>query len=156
VSAIDIASLLSPDRVVVGLRAVNKDSLLNELARRAAPAAGIEAGVIHDALEARERLGSTGAGRGIAIPHAQLPGLRSFVGLFVRLDRLLDYEAIDDEPVDLVFLLLSPGVGRDHVRALSAVARRLRHRATVQQLREAHSAVEIHRLLTQGATTRAS
>jgi PTS system nitrogen regulatory IIA component len=132
----EVADFLKPDGVVVGLRPANKELLLRELADRAGPAAGLEAKRILDALLAREELGSTGVGHGIAVPHARIEGLGRLFGLFARLDKAIDFSAIDEQPVDLVFLLLIPfGAGSEHLAALAAVSRRLRDKAVMQQLR---------------------
>ena len=149
----EIADLIKPDGVIVGFNASSKPHLLAELARRAAAATGLSQKQIADALEARERLGSTGVGAGIAIPHAKLAALSRFFGLFARLDRPIDYDAIDGQPVNLVFLLLIPGNTREHLGALAAVSRRLRDEKTANLVRVAkspgtfttHSAAEWHR-----------
>ena len=143
-----ITDLVTPDRVIVRLQAHSKSHLLAELARRAAIATGLAQGQIGDALEAREALGSTGVGAGIAIPHAQITGLQHFYGLFVRLDRPIDYDAIDGRPVDLVFLLLIPANNKEHLQALASVSRRLRDRAIGAALRGAKGAREAHEALT--------
>lgn len=122
----DIADLISRDHVFAGLRVGGKAQLLDELARRAAPALGIGAQTIADALAAREALGSTGVGQGIAMPHARIPGLGRLYGLFVRLDQPIDFAAIDEQKVDLVFLLLTPAEGGTaHLTALALVSRDL-------------------------------
>jgi nitrogen PTS system EIIA component len=142
-----IADLLKPEDVVVGLRASDKGQLLAELARRAA-AAHIDAATIAGALQARERLGSTGLGKGFALPHARIPGLTSFFGAFVRLARPIDFQAIDDQPVDLVFLLLIPNdAGNDHVAALAAISRRLRDAEVLRQARKTADAAALYQLL---------
>lgn len=138
----EIAEFLSPERVIVGLAARGKGQLLRELARRvAASCEGIPADAVVAALEARESLGSTGLGKGFALPHARLEGLTRFVGLFARLARPIDYDAIDGAPVDLVFLLLMPAEpGNAHVAALAAVSRRFRDPETATRLRGADAA----------------
>ncbi len=103
----EITDLIAPYRVIIDLQASTKTQLLAELARRAATATGLPQKQIGDALQARETLGSTGVGAGIAIPHAQITELDGFYGLFVRLRRPIDYDAIDGHPVDLMFLLPS-------------------------------------------------
>ena len=122
-----IADLLAPGQVVLDLRVPDKRRLIGEIARRAAAPAGVPAEAIAEALEARERLGSTGMGAGIALPHARLAAVERPVGLFARLRPALDFDAIDGEAVDLVFLLLLPArAGGDHLDVLARVARRLR------------------------------
>jgi len=145
---VDLADLIAPDRVILRLQVSSKSHLLADLSRRAATATGLPQKQIADALEARERLGSTGVGAGIALPHAQLAGLGAFYGLFARLDRPLDYDAIDGRPVDLVFLLLIPANATEHLQALAAIARRLRDTGTAAALRAATTAPEMHAALT--------
>jgi nitrogen PTS system EIIA component len=131
-----IADFLTPDGVIAGLRPVDKAQLLRELAHRAGPAAGVETQVVLDALLARENLGSTGVGHGIAVPHARIDGIGRLFGLFARLEKPIDFAAIDEQPVDLVFLLLIPSsAGGEHLAALAAVSRRLRDKDVLRQLR---------------------
>ena len=147
----EIRDLLEPDRVVLGLPARDKAALLTELANRAGKAAKLDPEKIRVALEAREQLGSTGVGHGIAIPHARIKGLKQLLGLFARLERPIDFAAVDDEPVDLAFLLLIPAeAGNEYLAALSAVSRRLRDREAVRKIRIAADASELHRLLAGG------
>ena len=132
----ELADFLNPDGVIPGLRPSDKTQLLRELARRAGPAVGLEAQIILDALLAREGLGTTGVGHGIAVPHARIDGVGRLLGLFARLEKPIDFAAIDEQPVDLVFLLLIPsGAGSEHLAALAAVSRRLRDKDTLRQLR---------------------
>ena len=145
----EITDLLTPDRVMAALRVNDKAQLLTELARRASGPAGIPASAIREAVETRERLGSTGVGAGIAIPHAQIAGLDSFYGLFVRLARHIDYDAVDGRPVDLVFLLLIPTNNKQHLQALACISRRLRDQTVANELRRAKDAREIHEVLTE-------
>ena len=122
-----LTDLLTRDHVLFGVRARNKAALLKHCAAQAAAASGAAAEDIFAALSARERLGSTGFGRGFALPHARVEGVRKLLGLFARLARPIPFDAIDGAPVDLVFLLLiPPGAGTDHVAALAAVARAMR------------------------------
>jgi PTS system nitrogen regulatory IIA component len=100
----------------------------------------------------RERLGSTGVGRGVAIPHGKLAKLDRLVGLFARLDKPIDFEALDGEPVDLIFLLLAPeGAGADHLKALARIARLLRDEKIAEQLRAARDESALRALLTSPA-----
>jgi PTS system nitrogen regulatory IIA component len=143
-----IVELLAPADVIVGLRVNSKDALIRDLARRAAAATGIDAGVIANALVSREQLGSTGLGKGFALPHARVPGLTRFFGAFARLARPIDYQAIDAAPVDLVFLLLIPaGAENEHVAALAAISRRLRNTEILAGVRKAATAAALHALL---------
>jgi PTS system nitrogen regulatory IIA component len=138
----DIADFITSDRVALDLRVRDKAQLLQELAKRAeASGGGIPAAQILTALRSREELGSTGLGKGFALPHARIDGLTRFVGLFARLARPIDYDAIDGAPVDLVFLLLMPSdAGNNQVAALAAVSRRFRDGATLMRLRKSDAA----------------
>ena len=118
----------------------NKRQLLNQLAQTAAARLSIDPAVIADAIGERERLGSTGFGGGVAIPHGKLAQLDRVYALVARLSAPVDYKAIDGAPVDLVFLLLSPpDAGAEHLKALAAVSRLVRHGPTIQKLRGARS-----------------
>jgi PTS system nitrogen regulatory IIA component len=142
-----LVDLFPAGRVCV-LRAADKQRAIAEVARRAAEAAGLPPGDVTTALAAREALGSTGVGAGIAVPHARLEGLRETVCLFARLERPIDWGAIDRRPVDLVFLLLSPANGEaDHLATLAAGTRRLRDAATAAALRAAHDPEALRRVL---------
>jgi PTS system nitrogen regulatory IIA component len=146
----ELASLIPPERVLLGLHARDKADVLSALAVRAAPALGIDAAAILAPLAAREQLGSTGLGRGFALPHARIERLDRFFGLFARLGRPIPFEAVDGQPVDLFFVLLIPArSGGDHVAALAAIARRMRDAATLAAIRAAPDAVRIHALLTE-------
>ena len=143
-----IADLIAPAHVLAALRVQDKPQLLAELARRSAAAIGIDASTILTALRTREQLGSTGLGQGFALPHARIDGLTTFFGLFARLARPIDFEAIDGHPVDLVFLLLiPPDANAEHVAALAAIARPIRDRQFVRELRQAKDAAELHNRL---------
>jgi nitrogen PTS system EIIA component len=129
--------LIPPDHVIDRLRAADKGTLLGALARVAADALALPAGDIAAALAAREALGSTGTGHGIAVPHARMAALAAPAGFFARLDRPVGFDAVDGEPVDLVFLLLSPAADAEHLRALAAVSRRLREPGVAEAARAA-------------------
>lgn len=131
-----LQDLLPPDRVL-RLRATDKGAVLSDLARRAAAAGGLPTGEVTAALAAREGLGSTGVGAGVAVPHARLAALSDVIAVFARLDRPVDWAAIDGRPVDLVFLLLSPDQGGAHLAALAAVTRRLRDTVVAGAIRAA-------------------
>lgn len=153
----EIADLLDPRAVVPSLRAANKKQLLQELSRRAAEITGESERAIFDVLLERERLGTTGVGAGIAIPHGKLPGLKRLYGLFARIETPIDFEAIDEQPVDLVFLLLAPGgAGADHLKALARVSRLLRDRTVCEKLRGSDKAEALYALLTENATSNAA
>ncbi len=144
----DLADLIQPDRVILGLRASDKAQLLQELSRRAAGPLGLSPSAIIGALQAREQLGSTGLGRGFALPHARVEGVDRFFGLFVRLSRPVEFQAIDEKPVDLVFLLLiPPNAGNEHVAALAAVSRPMRDPAFAARVRKAESAAALYTML---------
>ncbi len=143
-----IADVIGPDQVIVGLRAADKTQLLQDLAGRAATVLPIERRKIFDALMARENLGSTGLGKGFALPHARLETLGETFALFVRLGRPIDFASIDERPVDMVILLLTPANGANHhLATLAALSRPLRDEAFVQKLRAAPDAAALHRLL---------
>lgn len=144
----DIAYILSADAIDAGLTVANKKALFQQLATAAARRTDLAAKDIVAALNERERLGSTGFGAGVAIPHGKLPGLAGVVGYFARLNQPIDFQAVDNLPVDLVFLLLSPpDAGADHLKALASVSRALRDRQTLAKLRGARSKDAIFALL---------
>ena len=143
-----IGDLIGPDRVVVGLRVADKTQLLQDLAGRAATALSIDRRKIYDALLARENLGSTGLGKGFALPHARMDGLDQTFALFARLARPIDFASIDERPIDLAILLLTPGNGANHhLTTLATLSRPLRDEGFVQKLRQAPDATALHRLL---------
>jgi len=154
---IDIADLLAPRGVMAQLRVSNKRAALQEIARRAAAMTGIAERQIYDLLAERERLGSTGIGRGVAVPHGKLTGLPRLYGLFARLERPIPFEAIDDQPVDLVFALLAPAeAGAEHLRALARVSRLLRDDAICHKLRGTDNADALYALLTDRSESHAA
>jgi PTS system nitrogen regulatory IIA component len=144
-----LGELIGSNNVIDGLRVADKTQLLQELARRASATLSLDQRVILDALQARESLGSTGLGKGFALPHARLDVLPRFFALFVRLARPIDFASIDGLPVNLMILLLTPAnAGNQHLATLAALARPLRNEAFVQQLRQAPDATALHKLLT--------
>ena len=144
----EIAELISPAAVVPRLRVSAKKQLLQELAKRAAELSGFGERQIFEVLLERERLGSTGVGNGIAIPHGRLPGLQRLHGLFARVEPPVDFDAVDQQPVDLVFLLLAPeGAGADHLKALARIARLLRDQDVAKKLRASRDAQAIYSVL---------
>ena len=146
---VEIGDLLTPQRVIPQLRAASKKQALQELARRAAALTGIHERSIYEVLMERERLGTTGIGMGIGIPHGKLAGLAALCGMFARLERPIPYDAIDDQPVDLIFLLLAPdNAGADHLKALALVSRLLRDRSMCEKLRGTDTADALYALLT--------
>ena len=131
--------------------------LLQAIAEKAAARTGIPEREIFETLLQREKLGSTGVGGGIAIPHGKLPGLDEIFGLFARLPKPIDFEALDDQPVDLVFLLLAPeGAGADHLKALARIARHLRKAGVANKLRASTDKAALHAVLTEEATPNAA
>src|SRR5688500_17401237 len=145
---IDLSDIIKVDAVEEGFPAANKKALFQHLAASAARTTGIPARTILAALNAREKLGSTGFGAGAAIPHARLEGLSGIRGHFVRLAAPIDYGAVDRLPVDLVFLLLSPpDAGVDHLKALASISRTLRDRPFLAKLRGARSKDALYALL---------
>jgi len=145
-----IADLLSPEGVVSSLKVKDKKQLLQQLAERAAPLAQAPARRILETLTERERLGTTGVGQGIAIPHGRLGDIKKIVGVFARVDTPIAYEAVDNQPVDLVFMLLAPeGAGADHLKALARVSRLLRNQTACDKLRKATTAEALYAILTE-------
>jgi len=153
----EMDELITPARIIASLKAPTKKQILQELAKRAAELTGLHERVIFDVLLERERLGTTGIGGGIAIPHGKLGEIKELFGLFARLDEPVDFEAIDDQPVDLVFLLLAPeGAGADHLKALARISRLLRDKSTCEKLRGADQADAIYALLTDSPRSHAA
>ncbi|MCZ4090549.1 MULTISPECIES: PTS IIA-like nitrogen regulatory protein PtsN [Sinorhizobium] len=152
-----LAGLLHQNAIIPAMRANSKKQLLQELAAKASKLTGLPERDIFDVILQRERLGSTGVGNGIAIPHGKLNNLSSIIGIFARLDTPVDFEALDDQPVDLVFLLLAPeGAGADHLKALSRIARVLRDHDMVAKIRASDSASAIYTLLNDDTTSHAA
>jgi PTS system nitrogen regulatory IIA component len=146
----EITDLLAPEAVIPNLKAQGKKQLLQELAKTASGFTGVPERRIFETLFERERLGSTGMGQGIAIPHGRLAGLPRITGVFARLETPIAYEAVDNQPVDLVFLLLAPeDAGADHLKALARVSRVLRNQATCEKLRATAKPEVLYALLTE-------
>ncbi len=153
----EISDLISLQGIVANLRATSKKQALQDLARRAADVTGEPERAIFEVLIERERLGTTGVGNGIAIPHGKLPGLDKLYGLFARLETPIDFDAIDEQPVDLICLLLAPeSAGADHLKALARVSRLLRDRSICEKLRGSDSAEAIYALLTESTASHAA
>ena len=143
--------LVAPQAVLASLKVSNKKQALQELAAKAATLTGRPEREIFDVLLQREKLGSTALGAGIAIPHGKLKGLKRIVGLFARLPEAVDFEAVDGEKVDIVFLLLAPeGAGADHLKALARISRLLREGSAVEKLRACKDAAALYAVLTEG------
>ncbi|NWJ24641.1 PTS IIA-like nitrogen regulatory protein PtsN [Rhizobium sp. RM] len=151
-----LADLLQQDAIIPALKVNSKKQLLQELAAKAARITGMSEREVFDVILQRERLGSTGVGHGIAIPHGKLSSINAITGVFARLETPVDFEALDDQPVDLVFLLLAPeGAGADHLKALSRIARALRDPELVAKLRATDSDTAIYAFLNQEQATAA-
>jgi PTS system nitrogen regulatory IIA component len=145
-----LLDFLDPHAVLPALRVNGKKQALQELAFQAARLTGLAESAIYEALLQRERLGSTGVGEGIAIPHGKLPGLDKIFGLVARLDKPVDFEALDGQPVDVLFLLLAPeGAGADHLKALARVARVLREPGLIERLRATRDAAALYAIMTE-------
>ena len=145
----NISDLLAPDAVIPALKVQSKKLLLQELAARAALQTRLPEKRIFETLVERERLGTTGVGQGIAIPHGRMPEATTITGIFARLENPIDYDAVDSQPVDLVFMLLAPeNAGADHLKALARVSRLLRNQATCEKLRAANTAEALYAILT--------
>ncbi len=153
----ELADILGPDAVIADMRASSKKQALLEVAQRASTVTGLHERAIFDVLLERERLGSTGLGGGIAIPHGKMSGLGRLYGVFARLAAPIDFEAIDARPVDLMFVLLAPeSAGADHLKALSRVSRALRDRVLVEKLRATDRADALYALLVEPQKSRAA
>jgi len=146
----DLNELVSPEGVIANLRVTSKKQALQELSERAATVIGCSERPIFDTLLSRERLGSTGIGQGIAIPHGKLETIDRLYGLFARLETPVDFDAIDDRPVDLIFLLLAPeAAGADHLKALARIARLFRNPDIVEKLRATREREALYAILTE-------
>jgi PTS system nitrogen regulatory IIA component len=144
----DITDILTVDCVDAGMTVPNKKGLFQLLAAAAGRRTGLDPKTIAAALSEREKIGSTGFGGGVAIPHARIEGLGGVFGYFARLTAPVDFHSVDTLPVDLVFLILSPpNAGAEHLKALASVSRILRHRNTVAKLRGARSRDALFALL---------
>jgi len=143
-----LTDLVGPNAIVPALKVTSKKQAIQELAARAARLTGQNERGIFETLLQREKLGSTGVGSGIAIPHGKLAKLDKLFGLFARLDRPIDFDALDGQPVDLIFLLLAPETaGADHLKALARVARLLRDSDVARKLRQSRDAEAIYAVL---------
>ncbi|MGH6735517.1 MAG: PTS IIA-like nitrogen regulatory protein PtsN [Methyloceanibacter sp.] len=145
-----LGDFIAPEAVLPSLKTKSKKQLLVELSVRASRLAGLQERDVFDVLWQRERLGSTGLGQGVAIPHGKLPGLKRIVGIFARLAEPIDFDAVDSQPVDIVFLLLAPeGAGADHLKALARISRLLREGTAIEKLRACKDSAAIYAVLTQ-------
>jgi nitrogen PTS system EIIA component len=153
----DLGDLITREAVFPSLRAQSKKQALQELAQAAAKLTGVDGRHIFETLLQRERLGSTAIGRGIAIPHGRVAGLASIVSLFARLNQPIDFGALDDQNVDLIFLLLAPEhAGADHLKALARISRLLREPSTIEKLRSSQDRAALYAVLTAPAASHAA
>jgi PTS system nitrogen regulatory IIA component len=153
----DISKLLNPGGVRVVGHMTSKKRLFQDIADAAAQVWGINPSVVVDGLQERESLGPTGVGHGIALPHARLDELDRIVGLFVRLEKPLDYDSVDRQPVDLIFALLAPkDSGVDHLKALALVSRTMRDASVVTKLRANSDPAKLYAILTEARTSQAA
>jgi PTS system nitrogen regulatory IIA component len=149
-----IKEFLSPSNVALDVRARDKAGVLKDLSSRVAAALKLSAAAVAEAIAQRDALGSTGIGGGVSIPHARLREVHEPFGLLARLRQPIDFEAIDGQPVDIVFLLLLPASSQlDQLNALAAVARKLREPEVLRTLRAAHTPAELFEILTSGDTS---
>lgn len=145
----EIAEILNITGVIPALKTVSKKHALQGISDVAAKLTGIHERTVFEVLLERERLGSTGVGNGVAIPHGRLSGIDRLYAVFARLDTKIDFESIDEEPVDLIFLLLAPkDAGADHLKALAKVSRLLKNEGICEQLRGSDTAEALYALLT--------
>lgn len=148
--------LVAPNAIIPALKVNGKKQALQEIAAKAATLTGLSDKAILETLMQREKLGSTGVGNGVAIPHGKLPKLNKVFGLFARLERPIDFEALDGQSVDLIFLLLAPeGAGADHLKALARAARVLRDPDVARKLRESRDADALYAVLALPSATAA-
>ncbi|MDW4549226.1 PTS sugar transporter subunit IIA [Defluviimonas sp. D31] len=153
----DLSSLLKPAAVRVIGHATSKKRLFQDLAEVAHSVCGLDASEAVDALQERESLGPTGVGHGVALPHARIDGLDQVVGVFLRLEKPLDFDAVDRQPVDLVFALFAPkDSGVEHLKALASVSRRMRDSGTCAKLRANNDPAALHAVLTEARSSQAA
>lgn len=153
----DLSDVITPEAILPSLKANSKKQVLQAIAEKAAVMTGVEERDIFDTLNKREKLGSTGVGGGIAIPHGKLAKLDHIFGMFARLPKPIDFEALDETPVDLIFLLLAPeSAGADHLKALARVARLFREPGIAGKLRASSDASALYAVLTESAADHAA
>ncbi|MES2143535.1 MAG: PTS sugar transporter subunit IIA [Pseudomonadota bacterium] len=153
----ELSKVIAPGAVRVLGQLTSKKRLFQELGEVAAQAYGLKAAITIDGLQERESLGPTGVGHGIALPHARLEDLKKIVGVFVRLEKPLDYDSVDRQPVDLVFALFAPkDSGVDHLKALALVSRTMRDPAVVAKLRANSDPAKLHAILTEARAPQAA
>jgi PTS system nitrogen regulatory IIA component len=152
-----LTDLVAPTAIIPALKVNNKKKTIQELAARAAKLTGQNERAILEVLTQREKLGSTGVGNGVAIPHGKLPNLNRLFGLFARLEKPIDFDSLDGHPIDLIFLLLAPeSAGADHLKALARVARQLRDPEVAKKLRDSRDADAIYAVLNHAPASSAA
>ena len=153
----ELSEIIGVDGVRAPLKATSKKRLLQDLADMAESVYGLPSATVYKALMDREALGPTGVGRGVAIPHARFPGVSDVIGLFTRLEKPVDFEAIDRQPVDLVFALLAPeSAGAEHLKALARVSRTLRSEVVCAKLRSTFDPSALYAILTESKAEQAA
>jgi PTS system nitrogen regulatory IIA component len=153
----EVSDILKPEGVKVVGHMTSKKRLLQGLAELVATSHGLSASAACDALQERESLGPTGVGHGVALPHARLDGLDRVVGVFMRLEKPVDFDSVDRQPVDLVFGLFAPvDSGVDHLKALALVSRTLRDPAICAKLRANDEAATLYAILTEELSSKAA
>lgn len=153
----DLADLIKPEAVKVLTSATSKKRLLNDIADLAQQAYDLDAADVVEALNARENLGPTGVGHGVALPHARLEGLSDVAGVFVLLDKPIDFNSVDRQPVDIAFALFAPeDAGVEHLKALALVSRTLRNNAICTKLRANHEVGTLYTILTEAQSVQAA
>ena len=153
----ELQDLLPVEAVLPSVKATGQKQVLQEIGRKAEVVYGVDCRTVADGLMARERLGSTAMGHGVAIPHTRLDGLDRIVAIFARLDKPVDFDAADEQGVDLMIVLLAPeDAGADHLRALARVSRLMRNETMRQKLRATDDPVALHGLLSDVAASRAA
>ena len=146
----ELADILPEESVLFCTDIKTKHGVLERLADQASKATGLPAEELFEALNDRESLGSTGLCNGIAVPHGKIVGLKRVAAVFIKLETPVDFESVDDQPVDLVMMLLAPvGAGADHLKALARVARVLRTDSIAENLRRANEPARLYAILTQ-------
>jgi PTS system nitrogen regulatory IIA component len=143
-----LTDIIAPNAIIPALKVNNKKQAIQELSAQAAKLTGLNERTILEVLQQRERLGSTAVGSGVAIPHGKLAKLGRLFGLFARLEKPIEFEALDNQKVDLIFLLLAPeGAGADHLKALAKIARLLRDPEIARKLRESQDTDALHAVM---------
>ena len=153
----DLSNILKPSAIKVVANITSKKRLFQDLGEVFATNYGLDANQVFNALQERENLGPTGVGHGEALPHARLSELDGIVGAFIRVEKPLDFDAVDKQPVDLIFALFAPeGSGVDHLKALALVSRTMRDSATCDKLRSNSDTATLHAVLTSGPANTAA